>query len=389
METARAGQLGAIEDCGVFDLARALYDAAVDPARWAVRLGNLCDVLGSKACGVARFNFRDRAGSISCSAGFDLNYLRLYRKTYSSHDIWFQREEPYRSPGVILTSEDLISGEDLVRSEFYRDWMKPQGFFYRVCAVLERDADNVAYFMACRSQLAGAYADREVGVLRALLPHFQRAFQVYQRITQLQAERHAAVEALNHLPLGVAVVSGEGKLLACNRRARDLLRRADGIAEAGGALRTANPATTFSLHALIAEAAARNSDNGMRSSHVMSISRPSGLRPLSVLVCPLPPANLAIEQEEHAAILFIGDPEHHEATNESWLHELYGLTPTESRLTTLIAQGDSISEAAERLGISVGTARVHLKHVFSKTGTNRQAELVHLVVTGPTLLAAS
>ena len=155
MGNARAGQLGAIEDRGVLDLAMALYDAAVDPARWAVQLGNLCDVLGSTAGAVGRFDFRAKAGSLSCSSGFEPEYLRLYRESCSSRDIWFQRKEPYRSPGVILTNEDLISDKDLVQSDFYTGWMKPQEIFYRVCAVLERDADTVAYFMACRSRLAG------------------------------------------------------------------------------------------------------------------------------------------------------------------------------------------------------------------------------------------
>ena len=35
------------------------------------------------------------------------------------------------------------------------------------------------------------------------------------------------------------------------------------------------------------------------------------------------------------------------------------------------------------MGISRETARTHLKHIFAKTGTQRQAELVGLVLGGP------
>jgi pimeloyl-ACP methyl ester carboxylesterase len=37
------------------------------------------------------------------------------------------------------------------------------------------------------------------------------------------------------------------------------------------------------------------------------------------------------------------------------------------------------------MGIAVSTARSHLKHVFAKTGTSKQAELVKMVLTNPTL----
>ena len=42
-----------------------------------------------------------------------------------------------------------------------------------------------------------------------------------------------------------------------------------------------------------------------------------------------------------------------------------------------------MEEAAEALDISVYTARTHLSHVFSKTGTSRQSELVLLLLKGP------
>jgi DNA-binding CsgD family transcriptional regulator len=38
--------------------------------------------------------------------------------------------------------------------------------------------------------------------------------------------------------------------------------------------------------------------------------------------------------------------------------------------------------AAGRLGVSLATARTHLRHVFDKTGARRQAELVGLAATG-------
>jgi DNA-binding CsgD family transcriptional regulator len=42
--------------------------------------------------------------------------------------------------------------------------------------------------------------------------------------------------------------------------------------------------------------------------------------------------------------------------------------------------GDGIPAAAARLGVARSTARTHLLKLFQMTGTNRQAELVRLLL---------
>lgn len=42
--------------------------------------------------------------------------------------------------------------------------------------------------------------------------------------------------------------------------------------------------------------------------------------------------------------------------------------------------GTGIQAAADRLQISRSTGRTHLARIFEKTGTHRQAELVHLML---------
>ncbi len=65
---------------------------------------------------------------------------------------------------------------------------------------------------------------------------------------------------------------------------------------------------------------------------------------------------------------------------------LYGLTPAEARLVRGLADGRRLDQLAEAFGISKETARTQLRHIYAKTGTNRQAELVCLVLTGPAQL---
>ena len=53
----------------------------------------------------------------------------------------------------------------------------------------------------------------------------------------------------------------------------------------------------------------------------------------------------------------------------------FGLTPAEARLLHLVA-GETLRSAEVKLSITYETARTHLKNIFNKAGTCRQAELI-------------
>jgi DNA-binding CsgD family transcriptional regulator len=59
----------------------------------------------------------------------------------------------------------------------------------------------------------------------------------------------------------------------------------------------------------------------------------------------------------------------------------FGLTPAEARLALHLVAGETLRSAEVKLSISYETARTHLKNIFNKTGTSRQAELVVAIVT--------
>lgn len=58
-----------------------------------------------------------------------------------------------------------------------------------------------------------------------------------------------------------------------------------------------------------------------------------------------------------------------------------GLTAAETEILRLIYKGLNTVEVAGVMGIAKSTVRTHLHHVFDKTDTSRQSELVHFVVT--------
>jgi DNA-binding CsgD family transcriptional regulator len=65
------------------------------------------------------------------------------------------------------------------------------------------------------------------------------------------------------------------------------------------------------------------------------------------------------------------------------LIRLYGLSRAEARVAALLGQGMRLEEVGQALGLTYETVRKHLKQIFAKTATDRQAELVRTLSLGP------
>ncbi len=86
---------------------------------------------------------------------------------------------------------------------------------------------------------------------------------------------------------------------------------------------------------------------------------------------------------EPLAALMIFEPYRAGRISAELLAQLYGLTHMESQLAVAVYNVPTLDAAATRCGISVNTAKTHLKHVFSKCAVGSKAELLRLLALGP------
>lgn len=82
-----------------------------------------------------------------------------------------------------------------------------------------------------------------------------------------------------------------------------------------------------------------------------------------------------------AAMVYVSGDRWSQQDRHEQLVDLFGLLPSEARLAWAMAQGMSISEAADELGITIETARNYSKKIYAKTGARGQAELVRIIFT--------
>ena len=367
----------------LLEIVSSFYDASRDWRLWPATLSRLSEALQANACVIATHDYERSTGRLDQSINVDTSFINSYAAKFCRLDVWLQREDRFRAPGAIWTSEQLVPEKDLAETEFYKEWLRPQDLHHYLFGVLDRQGDVAICLALGRSQSFGAFTDDQVALFRRLVPNLQRAYRSGQTFRKAQNVRNVALDVLDVLPIGVVLLSTSGSVIAANQLAKKIIETDDVFSNGTGGLGVDWGWRRLRFKDLISRpetGPARNQPGEITS---FTVPRPTGLKPLSVLVSPVTDGAESRSPEEPAAIVFIGDPDRPTEMDQRRLSQLYGLSRAEARVIALLAKGHRLDQSAEMLGVAYETVRKHLKQVFGKTGTDRQAELVRLLVTGP------
>src|SRR6266550_2104672 len=250
---------------------------------------------------------------------------------------------------------------------------------------LIEDARSYAVLMR-RPARVEPFVEGDLQLLHVLMPHLERALNIHRRTARLELQWMTSTQALNLLEVGFIVTDAHARVLSANRAARLIVGAGDGLSTDHDRLAAATPGQTRALHALIGEAAETTRGEYL-DCDALALSRPSLKPPLNVLVMPLglEGCGLAALRPSDVA-LFVSDPTRTVRTDQRALRRWYGLTAAEAELASRMAAGRTIQEIATELAISWNTARWHLKHVYAKTRTAGQGQLMRLLLTSPARL---
>jgi DNA-binding CsgD family transcriptional regulator len=191
------------------------------------------------------------------------------------------------------------------------------------------------------------------------------------------------LQAFERFGVGTALLGKNGRPIALNAVAEKIIRSHDGLMFSHDRRFLANNAReTAELQEEINKAT-HGKDSGC---NLVRISRADRRQPAySVTLVPL---NLPMLPDDYRpyATMFIVSPERTLQISPNLIANFFGLTPAEAKLAIAVAQGTRLSDYAEEKGVSIHTVNSQVKSVLSKTGVNRQAELVKLLLSSMLLV---
>jgi DNA-binding CsgD family transcriptional regulator len=360
-------------------LVSSIYDAALDFKRWPIVLERLTDAIEGSTALFRNANLVNTEG-VWASVHIDQTFQQLYIERYNEQDPLWERAG-VRPVESCVSDRELIPKEELVRTEFYNDFLLPQDIHTVLRTYVLAEEDWEAVISVGRSPRRGEWEREHLDLLRSLAPHLHRAAQLNLRLDGARLNEESSAEVLNNLACGVIIVTRDSKVLFANRAADAVIAAADGISVDAGGLRVAERQQGLALRKLIGAAAISGAEP-TAAGGMLSLSRPSGQRPLAVLVAPLPRRAEWFVNREPRAIVFVVDPERAPIVPEKYLQDLYNLTPAEAAVAVRILRGEGLQAVADSLRITLATVCTHRQRVFEKVGARRQAELIRLILEG-------
>ena len=353
-----------------------IYQAAFDPAQWAVVSGKVNAITGSVLSSFYVGNYESLDLPLFFGSGMPANYFDLYLPV--SHLNPMVPSLALSKPGDIVVQSHVQPEDEFFRSRFYRAFVEPLGLRDSTSIVCRRSGLRITGFQTNSAATRPPYTPDEIAFLRLLAPHLCRAITISDLFELRQIKSEATEAALDALTAAVFLLDGTGRLLHLNQAAERIVRAGDILTVRDQRLVAVDKqsqtelARGLSEHTDIRRAEPSVALQSTRNGHLGMIATLLPLNPTSSSLAPTRmPARWAV---------FVQDPSVATPLPGEAFARLHGLTPAEMRVALALAPGHSPVEAAGELGLAMPTIRTHMQRIFAKTGTNRQTDLLRLLL---------
>lgn len=188
--------------------------------------------------------------------------------------------------------------------------------------------------------------------------------------------------ALDLLLIGVVLVDADSRIVHTNRAGARQIGAPHALRHRGGRLSAHSLVAAAALRAAIAEVVRPDRPHLAGTGIAVPIAGPDG-RNVAAWVLPLDAAacSAPIGAGTARAAVFLREIGETARLPGEMLARHYRLTPAECRVLRLLTAGQRPHEMAAALGCSETTVRTHLRHLFTKTGSRGQADLVRLALS--------
>jgi DNA-binding CsgD family transcriptional regulator/PAS domain-containing protein len=358
------------------DTIGAIYDCALDPQQWPDTCRKIADLCESTAGGICVHDMRHVQNDQLFVFGYLPEFLERLGKHYS--------QSPMAIADIVANIGDVsalsMERSALTEGRFARDVLQPFGLQDIIWFPALRTGGRMASLHASRSETAPQYQQREISLFKLLSPHVCRTLAISDALDIRALKSEMLERTLDALIAGVFLTASDGRVVYMNAAAERQIRTGNSIRIVNSQIAPSDPAARAALSKAIEVAARDDIDKDVRE-HSLAIPDVDGGAGYIATLLPVERGQRRAIMAPFAAsvAVFTKDAVQAPLMPGEAFARLYKLTGAELRVLLALAQGLGAMEAADMLGIGEPTVRSHLQHIFSKTDTPRQADLLRLL----------
>lgn len=280
--------------------------------------------------------------------------------------------------GDVASTDRIFTGRALRKHrEFLEGFYHAVGLGGALGGPLIRSEGRVGMIAVQRGLERAQFDDGDILRFKALMPFVIQALDLRQRFFEAGTALSRLEAALAPVTVGVMAFDQGAVLQHANAAARALLARRDALfLDPAGYLHADHPAAERALRSCFARFDAREGGN------IIAVPRGQHVGPAyAVRITRFHARGRSRQGGGGGFTALISDAGRAVSDGTFLIGAAFGLSPEAARLTAALVAGDDLSTFAERAGISVNTAKYHLKMAFAATGARRQTDLVRLALT--------
>ncbi len=371
----------------VIEIATRLQDAAIDPLRWSDALEALRVAFGAKYASLMTYTAHApvslvRETHVGRTPTLEERTLSAALRDHDPRWKWATHNFGRAS------ASNLDIGQAVLRKSLaYEKQLAGQDIESSLMLSELVDSRMIVALTLDRGKKQDAFDAHDVGALQALRPLLVKALETQLRFSHCESVQFDLSNALGRLPVGIVLVDATKSVQFASKTAIHMLNEADGLDLSQGKLRAEQFSLDRALQDAIGQAVTPQPESASRSEETMTVKRRSGRLDYELLIAPLASGHPTHGTRAAAALVLIRDPENAEPLPWKLVQQLHSLSPAEAKLCVALAEGRALKECAQLADISIETARSQLKAAMGKTRTHRQAELIRVLLTGPTAYA--
>lgn len=367
----------------LLSLIRLIYESVESPMLWHTVMERIAETIDGQWTVLWPSYSHPAETAITSWARLDPAVLPPYAEYYASVNVIAQRIEEAHPKTLISYSHRVISDHDLEQSEYYNDYLKPNGLFYTFGMTIDLGLEAPSVISSLRSKAAGPFGDREGLILSTLMPHLQQALRLNLQLGHLRSKSEGLEIALNAFDVAVFGLNPKGTVVFQNQAALQIAQIGDGLVLAGGKLSAVQSTQNTRLQTLLTQTVDTGNGRACFPGGSMLLNCKSTKPPLRLTIVPLATSSFSPDLGQVMALVFVSDSSRIPRSRSATLRVLYGLSPTEAKLTDCLVAGMELKDIAVHLRLSENTARFHLEEVFRKSGVRSQSALIRLIVGLP------